>query len=809
MQTRVMNVAENDQPTEEAQEAAQSEQQTLQPEQFESKESFARRAGEYLSQTVESFERTVSEIIEDSAKKMLALRQEMSVDSWYKEENLQYELNSKPVVKSTGEVDPDAVNAHKKAGLSLALFLDTCTTLPSIFNDAILNPGNDAFRLKGRGKRTENKEKCKFWTQDLRYQIQKGKWSEEQKAAYLEAVKHGTAIMRQSWGQEVQLVQSEGGNWVEEVVYSGLVTKQWPLLDVYVSNPNRPSADEQDAVIWESLSTLAELSKDERVWRLSTILDTDENEQPVMIPNPEMVGRYIGLDRLREADVERMRDQAFEEKTKTTVTETQVPDRVSAQRTFRKLEFQGSFPFGNMIRAGRLTPALMKYYEIDLNLAGEPVQGEEAARVAERIKWYITVIIDPDNTNEPQVIELRPCPYRTQRTELLAGQLIQTGTFYGMSTYRVGRDLEEAADKTLNDVVDILDSNADPKRLYSLRAFGDRKNKIEELLSGDEPIAVASGMELDQAIKYLIKPFDANMPVMIDKLIELYNTRTMCSQSTKGARAQTESDTLGESQQQIKQNERRLNDIIYRLSAEQLVVPSLQRALEDTDWFLSKEELADRARKYSTEYNWDTKFLFNTAEAEDSGRSQNVIDEIEVQPASMVTIGREVAIQFLLNLASMNQNNPDADLTKMYKAALDQFGGFDEEDFFEDPNKIKTPNEELLAIVYGDTVEPSMSENAMLHYQEHQNQVILLESLKNQYLQTGKSIEAIDGWIEQLHAHIDKTEDLLRMQMEMQQQQAEQQQAMAQQAPGGSKPPADEGSIQRGIQSNAAQGAQQ
>lgn len=806
MQNPVMNVPEHDRRTREAGASAASEEKELAPRNYETKEEHAKRTGRYLGNAITSIEEKIADVIDQAAKRGKELRSKQDVDTWYAEENLQYLLSAKPLVKANGEIDTEAANAHKKAGLSFGLFLDTCTVLPSNLNDAILNPGGDAYRLKARGKRRENKKKIQFWTQEVRRQIQQSRWLSEMKNAHLELVKHGTAVMRQSYAVEHQLVQVGDGDWIEEAVYSGMTIKAWPLMDVFVSHPNRQNAEDQSTVIWSSMTTLSELAKDERLWRIKHILDRNEQtEQPELRSEPELIGRYVGLDLLREEELRNSNDHVdFEERADRTEYNYGNPERISAEKTYRKLELQGMFPIGNLLRNGMLTPAVLDYYDVRFSFGGRPVEGEQAARIADSIYWYITVLMDVDGGLAPRIIELRPCPYRKQRTELLAAQLIQTGKFYGMGTYRIGRDIEEAADKVLNDTADILDSNANPKTLYSVRALGN-KTAAEEALSGDDPIAVAGGVSPEQAIQYLTKPYDAIQPALMDKLIEIYNTRTMCSQTQKGARAQTESDTLGEAQQQVKMNERRLNDIIYRISHDQLIVPSLTRALDDTDWFTSDEELADRARKYSADYGWDMKDLFKTAEADGSGRRQNVTDEIEVEPAAMVTIGREIAIQFILQMADRVKDNPNVDVTKLYKAAVDLFGGFDDEDFFADPNEIKTPNQELLSIIYGDTVEPSMNEDSLLHYQEHQNQRNLILALREQYAQQGIATEAIDAWIEQLDRHIDETEDFARMQMQRQQ-------AAIEAIPVGNeapvRQPAEEQEMLRGMMNRIGGGAQ-
>ena len=797
MDQPILNQPVEDRPSQ-AQQDAVSE---IKPVAGESREAWAMRQSVETQRRLEALEEHVCASVETTQRLMGEMREALGVDAWYELEERNYLGLAKPELNDDGTIKPECEDAHKTAGISSGLFRDNCTVISAVLYEALTNPGGDPVDIVPRGRRKENKDKKEFTRRKLREMLDRSGWHAEIGEMCDLVPRHSAVVLRQSWESRLELVQSETGEWSEAVSYRGMTIRSWPLLNVYISHPLRRKASEQDTVIWVSSATLGDLAASERVWRMALVASGDEGMVAVE-PIVEEHGRFVGLERLRRELAAEMETEAAgqPDEAERALGADNGNVSVSVERPMRVLELQGRYPVGNLMRAGKLTPDLLRYFGIQFKMGDQEFFGEQAARMADRMLWHVTVAKDISGKLGSRILELRPCPYRHGRTELLGGYYIPGKGFYGISAYRAGRDVERHVDKVMNDVADILDSNAKPKTLYR-KAVYDTQRKAEEGLASNEPVGVGAGLDIADAITYVTKPYDGSQIEFMDRLIEIANTRMMVSASMKGGRAQTESDTLGEAQQQVRQNERRIQSVIYRLAGQQIVVESARRALEDLDHFMSDVELADEVRRVAGEAGLDAKAILPTADEPGSGRRLNLADEFEVRPAAQATISREVAVQFLIQMYQLSVSTGDPKAVEFLKSAVDWFG-LDPENFFSDGDGMMSPKKEFLALLSGDRPEPTMQEDAMAHLQEHQMQKQMLLAARDQYLQSGMATEAVDGWLTMIDSHIEETTDLAQAQMAAAMAQAQQAAAAAPAGKPGKSgaPPPEENKIVAGQQ---------
>lgn len=784
----------------------------------ETPEDYSRRQRDLIAGALEVFEEIVTTKIRNARAEMRTLRTSDGIDARYRIEDAKFRSEEKPELLADGSIDLSGPHAHLKAGLTLGLFTDNCTVIPPILNETLVNRGELPVAIEPVGSKKENDLKSKVFEDLLGKMLDSSHWRAEMESALRDLPRHGTAALRQSWAEEVEMVQDQDGRWIEQVRRKGLAIRHWPLLDLYVSNPERPWAWEQDGIIWQSTTTLSALAVNERVFDTGQTLSFNNDEDPMMVPLVALRGRYVNLDQLRAAESQLVRED-YEAQTTGGMMDSQAENagtgQVSAEKVYDLYEFQGYFPVGSMLRAGLLTQEMLAYYGVELQGANGPLSGEAAARLADRLIWYVS-IVGESNDGRHHVIEFRPCPYRRPRNELLHGVFIPDGQkFYGLSSDAIAHDVGDAADKVLNDIVDILDNNANPTRVYNRSAFEDDEKAEKALTMLGATVGVAGGINAAEAVQYLVKPYDASFGDIMNRLIEIYTTRTMATQSMKGAKAVTESNTLGEIKEQLSASEKRLGDIIFRLAEVSLITRSARLAIEDLCWFYTPQELDDEAARVCGELGVRARSMFPTAEDKD-GRARPLADELIIRHAGNAKIQKEVATQFLMQIAQTFADLPGLKRVECLRQAVSLMG-FDPESYFADDEGPTSPRKELTAILSGDTPAVDPREDALgVHLPAHQFQMQMLQAMRGQAEATGGDTSFWDGAIEVLNEHILDTQDLAQQQM------AAIQQAMALQAqtaaapshgrkggknPGAGAPPPDQNQIAAGLQ-GAASGPQ-
>lgn len=771
-----------------------------------------------LANELEDFEKEVAATLIEYKRQMLDQRTKLGIDSRHRRELEKFRNKQLPTLDAWGVIDETSDDAHLKAGLSLGLFTDVCTTIPPRFEKYLIPTDRRPYETEARGNRQENQALLDMVQEMLDEQIEESNWRGEIKNALGDLPKHGTGLLRQSWADVIGWERDKRGRWRQVVQRRGMCIKHWDLLNVFVSSPLRKYAWDQDQVIWYSRVTLSDLAAEERVLEAGERVTVDDAGRPVIAPKVRVNGRFYGLERLRRDQQQREATAPLSHDADNAVEGTQgevePSGRVTHQQVWDLYELQGYFPIGAMLRTGRLSKRVMDYLGMNMEDESGPLDNEALARMADSVMWYISVIQQP-GSDLPIVIEMQPCPYRQQRNELIAGVFVRDVGFYGRSAEAIASDVGDGADKIFNDITDILDNNADPTKVCMNGVFENDKEAGEALNQKGGTIIVKSGQyaRAVDAVSYLLKPYDSNLPDLLERMIEIHNTRTMTSQLSKGGQATTESDTLGEAQSQLSHLEDRLISIITELAETTMIRRSIRNLLDDLDWFHSDQELADLARKTAGRFGLKAETILPTAEGE-SGQRVNLAEQIEVRSIASAAIAKEVAVQFLTRIATEAADMPNLDRTKLYTDAMNLMG-LDGERYFLDESGPMSPRDELSMILAGDRPDVNPMEDALgVHMPAHMQQLQMLMLQRSEYELRGDSTEAVDGWLEVLQEHLLETQELAAQQMLQAQMLADQAAAEGQGAgsSGGKKiggggdkanQPADGNRVQSNVQNQA------
>lgn len=706
---------------------------------------------------------------------------DLQIDDRYQIEEHRFRCGEGPIIGTDGQPIKGSMNAHLKAGVTLGLFTDNVTVVGPMITEGALGAAGDPFSLEPLGRKTENDSKRLLFSEALKQQIDQSSWREEISSGLNDLPKHGTAIWRQSWCDEVEIIQSAPGRFEERVRRRGMTIKHWNLLDCYVSHPERRNAEDQETVIWHSRTTVAGLARNERMPKADVKIALGEQGEVIFNVIEAERGHFVGLEKLRRLEAERY-TQGFEtrqvgESTRGqsagTGANAETQDSygiVSPAMQVDKYESQGAFPAAALIRAGKLTPRALAYTGVSiLDSQGKPVDGEALARLAERLCWYVTVAVADSGGHTGSLLAIRPSPYRRSRTELLAATFIRDGQkFYGLSSDAIGNDVSSTADKAMNDIADILDNNADPPLAYASDAFDDDEQAESWMGNPGDRIAIKGAKTPKDALAFFERPFDEHMLMFLELLVQTYTIRTMATRGQAGGESQTQSKTYSEGRDQLQAAERRLFAIIKRVAELQIVVPSIQRCLEDLCWFLDPDDLRDYADRVAGEYAIDIETILPSGREDGTLDMTSVADDFIVKHPGNASIPKEVAVQFLMVAAEAEQKIGNIPAGERMRQMAFRLQGIDPDPFYSDQKRPLSPRVELRLIVGGDSPKPNPNEDALMHYQSHLIQLQFIQYKLEEVAAAGEDTKFLEGAIKVLGEHTVATKELMaQQQMEM------------------------------------------
>lgn len=787
----------------------------------ESPEAAAEMSREAMARRHERVRDVICELVGTARDRMLEARQALKVDEHYAEENIQFGTNQLPERDEEGQIILDGKAAHKIAGLTLGLFTDACTTVPPLLIQAALGNHGKPYQLEAKGVKDENPVKEQLAEDFIDTNLATSRWRREIAAGIWDLPKHGTAVWRQVFQQVVDMVQVSEGNWQERIKAKVVEIRKWPLLDLFVSHPGKMSAEDQRTVIWRDWPTLGTL------WNEGAFLERSEeltagDEGPEKVQIERRKPGYVDLEvfwRQKEEDLaQRFRTEmsGLDEKAPVSTGDSdKVPDEIIIDVKMERLALRGEFPVGSLIRMGLITADyLREMYGVEIkNEKGVAFEGAELARVADKLAWFVTTARGGE---KQAVLELRPCPYRETRNELLKEVYIADGDhFYGLSADRLGRKTADSADQILNDVHVLSDFAAHPHTLYDEAAF-EWDSDIDKGVfgAGGSSRMAAGGRSVEEIVKFLTKPnvIPQLMAVML-KHAEVYQQRVMNSQGLSGGAAITESKTFAAQDAQENSIRLRLGDVADRIRLN-VIVRSIEWILRDVGFFLTIDEIEQVAMRVAGSMGLDAKLVLT--QPGENGRSALAApldEEFYVRAAGSAIVSPEIASQLLLNVAGQAAALPNVDLASMYKKVLN-LNGVEAEGYFKELKEPLSPAAEWKLIRMAGAL-PSVhpAEDAAFHYHEHDRQEKNLIGIIREFQASGTDVTEMVKALRILQTHKQRTGDLAQQQIAMQAQaQAEAEMAMnpppaVKAGPAPAKTPRPKGRAE--LKSRAAAGARE
>jgi hypothetical protein len=651
---------------------------------------------------------------------------------------------------SQGRLVRSHPNAHLHQGLSMGLLTEAVTTVGPAIQHAVIGADGLPVEFFPYGYRSEDGSKKQLVEGIAEYDCERAGWRAGVTSGLLRPLPiHGTVTYRQGWQETTELVY-EAGKIVERPRPGGMFFFHWPELDVVVSDPELEHAWDQRTVIWRDEVTVSEL------WGNRRRLDTEDTivrlaTGPVAKPESVRRGRYTNLEALMvdESELAQMtylpHQTGGDQQAKGPRGEGM--HGLRTERLRRRLELQGKFPVGSMLRTGELTmraftALIPEPIGIDTDrTTGEviPVEGEDLFRLCDQVVWYVTVV---EGERGWHVIDLRPCPYRRGRTELLHATFIASGCFYGHGIDQMAGDLADTADMFFNHLSAILANNADPPMVVDQKLAGHfRDDELKKLHQNGatfkfDSASVASGLSAADAVGYLLKPLEPATFNFVSLIQGLFNTRAMATQVGKGAAADTGTDTAAEISMQQASLDRRLRAVVDSIAKVNLVTRSWSLWLEDLDTFNTDQQLTDLAMRVAGQSGAGAKTIWPKGQ-----KTVSLADEFSVRHIGDGAVRREVTAQMTLKLASTFGNviGPEAS-RRLFRIGIESLGMDPDRILPEDRESVDPMDEYNLIIKGGARPAISPKDDDSLHVRAHSMQAQRVQEM----IASGVVVEDVD-----------------------------------------------------------------
>lgn len=349
---------------------------------------------------------------------------------------------------------------NRRCGRTLSLIPEAEKAAVSLIDEYAFDADKLPIELWALGSNGENHDKERMLEMAFIDQHARTGYKAQMRKVMWDFVRHDYAAARNKWKVRTKLVTNEEtGELEEQIVHEGIDLKHWPPQNVWFSDYDKPTAEQQESILYYSEVTLSQLQEDE-----AFLIEPEQVrlKQDGSLGISRLVaekGRFRGLDRLRR------RYQAWsgqEQQRAIQATDFNWIDsrpgtqsqRERARRKMQALlglvELEGHLPISSMVYTGDVTPAVLDYWGIDIGDYSQMTRREVAQRL-ERVFWCVAM------TTDRHLIELRPTPYTGANGE--PRHTIAFGSYYpgdgviGQGITRACWDANEMADFYLNEIV--------------------------------------------------------------------------------------------------------------------------------------------------------------------------------------------------------------------------------------------------------------------------------------------------------------------------------------------------------------------
>lgn len=362
------------------------------------------------------------------------------------------------------EAEKRAQDGHAELGICQGLSSEGIEAITAHIRQAWFSRHRRPYVISGNGDRAEENRLLQKTlhgvSDDL---LRKADFRAEEKMLCQDVTKNGTVTWRYQMRVDHSYGRDENGVWTEGHALVVPDIQVWELPNVLVTNIDRPTASQQSGVFWMTpRTTLEDLEYDEVIWEEADEGAGDDTRGVLL-------GKYFNLEALREL----ARKESEANQGKNTLV-------FSDEMT--KIEFEGPLPIFALVRRGALTPRILRFLGVEVNVEppapDDPQELRAWSRAVARIpKWSVSYILAAGHTTadapDRLVIQCEPVRPEKPRHSLYASRYVRDGhRFYGLGVVDLGWELEDAADCLRNSDIWAIYFNSHPARAVNLAALG-------------------------------------------------------------------------------------------------------------------------------------------------------------------------------------------------------------------------------------------------------------------------------------------------------------------------------------------------
>lgn len=303
---------------------------------------------------------------------------------------------------SAGDIIGGEDAPNRRCGRSLGLIPEAMKSAVAVLHEYLFDGDRLPLQLEATGSNDENSDKEALMEMAIEDQLEHGHFKGEIVKALWDFVQYPYCCVRQQWKTLTTLAPGEDtGTLEEQIVHDGVRVRRWRPQDVWFSDYDQSSMEQQRWAIFYSEVTLGELEAEE------AFLATPERFR--MGPDGSVAtarlvsekGRFRGMDRIRR----RFQERSGTEQAKVDATDfTWIDERPgqrsdygrmaqSAEVKFGLMEQEGRLPLSSLVYKGIITPFFLDYWGIDIGDYAQMTKREVAIRL-ERIDWNFAATVE-------------------------------------------------------------------------------------------------------------------------------------------------------------------------------------------------------------------------------------------------------------------------------------------------------------------------------------------------------------------------------------------------------------------------------
>lgn len=747
------------------------------------KREFARK----IAPKLEAFAKKAARYVHELWKETDLLREKKSFKKRHTRNEKAGANSMRLTFKIGGQVDPASEDGHCKLGIKQGWGFQAQSVASSFLQQSFFEGAERFFVISGRGDKEENDSLPDMISDGVEKDFDDGNFEAIQTRLCNCAPQYGTAILEYEMIRELCFEKGPGGQYGEYRKKLRPSFTLWPIEDVWLTNPELPSALDQQGVFMVARGiTRADLERDEQTY----VIDTTDPFFPIR----KKEGRYINLDRVRDAEDSHRLQYASSTSNTEAVTTGERGTGVSTAPKYDLYRYRGALPIQAWVADGSFDHELAQFYEIDVGLPLPPPGTEldpetkkEFARRLNRIPSFrFSYLRDGDSnsniTSFEHLVEFSVFDAKGRRNNAYKFPFFESAhEFHGLSISDVGWPIEAAADLLRNEQVQLARLAADPPGTYSKMGLSNPVvEEIQKLTLPGKRVPTEGRIKPGELLN--LERFEplATIEQSIAALKIEYELTTGMTGVAKGI---ADAKTLGQDQISQQNTQTRLNDVVFTWAKEmKRLIADMIRDRIDMD---GEEAYAAFLKEVSGRTADDAEIEIPSADG--------IWREIKIDHP--MTTGRDKAVmgQGLLNAKPLIPPGLVSE-EKFWKLYLQTIGLPKSENIFENVYKPIDPAKEHEYLAKGTWISPNIQEDVMRHLSEHQMKLAEVQQ-ELMAMQSGTiypdpyQLQALQVFAQQLQQHIVATQQIMPMALQFQMQMAMSAKGIQPGPPGAMAPP--------------------